>query len=460
MEILVKKCLMPLALKTQNDSLAFIHELKQEMHADLKYVESLEMNLMNLKSDKAAFPTYEMSLNYNAYIFIKSWNVTVLHKSFLNKLILFESSSASRTWNQLSWKKLIEKCKGKSIGTKFDKPSVVRQLNAQRIPKPSVLGKSASFSDSLERKYFATKKSVQKTMRQWVLSPPVTLQIYLRQQCMLASQLNQTVRNINPRASIGVAHNTNVSRPQSRSNQMKDKENQKSAIKSVATPQKKTSCIRNSTITSSKSYYRMLYKKTSKAWKWWIAQQCPSTYKWVPKTQKKWVPKIQKKWVPKVRNESVPKRVSFAVDNTSRITNVLKLTNTLGSNLSCVPSSSTSLADCTTHPIHFQGKHHDQKEFTSPKVSITTLFSVGQFCDTDWSCFQSIYSVLVRDLQGNDLLIGNGGSDLINIPSMKHLVISNYVFLLKPHPTQLWYMASKAFHLNFDYITAFSKKIL
>ncbi|GJS70391.1 integrase, catalytic region, zinc finger, CCHC-type containing protein [Tanacetum coccineum] len=37
MEILVKTCLMPLALKTQNDSFTFVHELKQEMHADLKY---------------------------------------------------------------------------------------------------------------------------------------------------------------------------------------------------------------------------------------------------------------------------------------------------------------------------------------------------------------------------------------------------------------------------------------
>ncbi|GJT21951.1 hypothetical protein Tco_0891888 [Tanacetum coccineum] len=37
MEILIKTCLMPLALKTQNDSFAFVHELKQEMHADLKY---------------------------------------------------------------------------------------------------------------------------------------------------------------------------------------------------------------------------------------------------------------------------------------------------------------------------------------------------------------------------------------------------------------------------------------
>ncbi|GJW30252.1 hypothetical protein Tco_0047127 [Tanacetum coccineum] len=37
MEILIKTCLMPLALKTQNDSFAFVHKLKQEMHADLKY---------------------------------------------------------------------------------------------------------------------------------------------------------------------------------------------------------------------------------------------------------------------------------------------------------------------------------------------------------------------------------------------------------------------------------------
>ncbi|GKE23957.1 retrovirus-related pol polyprotein from transposon TNT 1-94 [Tanacetum coccineum] len=51
MEILIKTCLMPLALKTQNDSFTFIHELKQEMHADLKYVESLK-KLTNLNPIK------------------------------------------------------------------------------------------------------------------------------------------------------------------------------------------------------------------------------------------------------------------------------------------------------------------------------------------------------------------------------------------------------------------------
>ncbi|GJW55357.1 hypothetical protein Tco_0099442 [Tanacetum coccineum] len=55
MEILIKTSLMPLALKTQNDSFAFVHELKKEMHADLKYVESLENEIDKLESDKAEF---------------------------------------------------------------------------------------------------------------------------------------------------------------------------------------------------------------------------------------------------------------------------------------------------------------------------------------------------------------------------------------------------------------------
>ncbi|GJX59966.1 retrovirus-related pol polyprotein from transposon TNT 1-94 [Tanacetum coccineum] len=554
MEILVKTCLMPLALKTQNDSFAFVHELKQEMHADLKYVESLEDELDELESDKAEFSNmYDMLLQecvskdvMCSYLQsssdldeITELQCLYLHKvrecdclaqklseqtEFVSKEIYTEllqsfaklekhsisleialqecqeqlkndtvcKEKASNVFRKereqyfeiqdlkaqlqdkniaiSELKKLIEKCKGKSVDTKFDKPSVVRQPNAQRIPKPSVLGKPAPFSDSLERKYFAKKKSVLKTNESEGLSKPVTPQnlpqtakqavrntnvikpgmyrIASSTTQTRAPQLNQTSRNTNPRVStsIGVAHKTNVSRPQPRSNQMKDKvvsntshvkfkktkveeqprissisnktksvtacndslnsrtsnanavcatcgkcvfnlnhdacvskflndvnartkkpnvvpistrKPKRQANKSVATPHKKT-VASESTTTSSKSYYRMLYQKTSKAWKWWIAQQCPSSYtwvpktqkKWVPRTQKKWVPKTQKQWVPKTRNESVPKRVSFAIDNTSRITNVLKLTNTLGSNLSCVPSSSTSLADCTTHPIH------------------------------------------------------------------------------------------------------------
>ncbi|GKF83031.1 hypothetical protein Tco_0244687, partial [Tanacetum coccineum] len=111
-----------------------------------------------------------------------------------------------------------------------DKPSVVRQPNAQRIPKPSILGKPSPFSDSLERKYFAKKQSVLKTNESEGLSKPNVIkpgmyQIASSTTQTRAPQLNQTSRNTNPRVSTSteVAHKTNVSRPQPRSNQMKDK---------------------------------------------------------------------------------------------------------------------------------------------------------------------------------------------------------------------------------------------
>ncbi|GJW08687.1 hypothetical protein Tco_1571110 [Tanacetum coccineum] len=55
MEVLIKTCLMPLAIKTQNDSFAFARELKQEMYADLNYVESIEKEIDELEFDKAEF---------------------------------------------------------------------------------------------------------------------------------------------------------------------------------------------------------------------------------------------------------------------------------------------------------------------------------------------------------------------------------------------------------------------
>nr|GEV10260.1 reverse transcriptase domain-containing protein [Tanacetum cinerariifolium] len=62
-EISIQTCLMPLAIKTQNDSLLFVHELKEEMHADLKYFESLEKEIEELEYDMAKFSNmYNMIL--------------------------------------------------------------------------------------------------------------------------------------------------------------------------------------------------------------------------------------------------------------------------------------------------------------------------------------------------------------------------------------------------------------
>nr|GEU41530.1 hypothetical protein [Tanacetum cinerariifolium] len=186
MEMLIRTCLMPLAIKTQNDSFTFVHELKQKMHADLKYVESIKNEIDELKSDKAEFPNmYDIllkececlaqklskqteSVSKEVYTELlrsfaklekhsislelalqqcqehiknhtvckeKASNVFQKEREQCFKIQDLKAQLQDKNIAISELKKLIEKCKGKSVETKFDKPSVVRQPNAQRIPK-------------------------------------------------------------------------------------------------------------------------------------------------------------------------------------------------------------------------------------------------------------------------------------------------------------------------------------
>ncbi|GJR27069.1 retrovirus-related pol polyprotein from transposon TNT 1-94 [Tanacetum coccineum] len=240
------------------------------------------------------------------------------------------------------------------------------------------------------------------------------------------------------------------------------------ANKSVATPHMKT-VASETTTHKSKSYYRMLYEKTSKAWKWWIVQQCPSGYKWVPKTKTK--------WVPKVRNENVQKRVSFAIDNASRITNIVQLI------LFIVDSG------CTKHMTgnlsllcNFVEKYLGTVRFGNDQFALIlgygdlvqgnitinrvyyveglnhNLFSVGQFCDADLEVAFRKSTCFVRDLQGNDLLTGNRGSDLYTISLQETTSSTPICLMAKASPTQAWLWHRRLSHLNFDYINLLSKK--
>nr|GEU73438.1 uncharacterized mitochondrial protein AtMg00810-like [Tanacetum cinerariifolium] len=155
------------------------------------------------------------------------------------------------------------------------------------------------------------------------------------------------------------------------------------ANKSVATHHKKQVASK-STKQKPHSYFRMLYEKTSKTWKWWTAQQSPSGYKWVPKTKEQWVPKPKMQWVPKAKNDQIVRFILFIVDSgcTKHMTGNLKL--------------------LCNFVEKFLGLNHN-------------LFSVGQFCDEDLEVAFRKSTCFVRDLQGNDLLIGNRGSDLYTI---------------------------------------------
>ncbi|GKF57984.1 hypothetical protein Tco_0171521 [Tanacetum coccineum] len=164
------------------------------MHADLKYVESLEKEIDEVEYDKAEFLNmYDMLLQEcvsndlsKQTEFVSKEVYTKLLRSFakLEKHLISLELALQQCQEQIKndtvckekasnvFKKereqyfeiqdlkaqlqdkdiaiselkiLIEKCKEKSVETKFDKPSVVQQPNAQRIPKPSVLGKPTPF---------------------------------------------------------------------------------------------------------------------------------------------------------------------------------------------------------------------------------------------------------------------------------------------------------------------------
>ncbi|GJR42728.1 integrase, catalytic region, zinc finger, CCHC-type containing protein [Tanacetum coccineum] len=247
MELLIKTLLMPLSIKSQNDSFRFEHELKTEMHEDFEYVKSLENEVDELESEKADFSNmYDLLIeecvskdvtclylhslsDLNAYAELQCLYLhkvkececlaqklskqtesvnNEVHNKLLKSFAKLEKHSISlelslqhckeqmknnpvckenasnvfrkereqyheiqdlkaqmqdknMVINEL--KKLILVTKGKSVETQFDKPSVVRQPNAQRIPKPSVLGKPTPFSNSPEMRSFQTKQSVNKT---------------------------------------------------------------------------------------------------------------------------------------------------------------------------------------------------------------------------------------------------------------------------------------------------------
>nr|GFA41548.1 retrovirus-related Pol polyprotein from transposon TNT 1-94 [Tanacetum cinerariifolium] len=86
------------------------------------------------------------------------------------------------------------------------------------------------------------------------------------------------------------------------------------------------------------------------------------------------------------------------------------------------------------------------------------LFSVGQFCDADLEVAFRKSTCFVRYLKGNDLLVGNRGSDLYTISLQESTSSTPLCLMDKATPTQAWLWHRRLSHLNFDYINLLSKK--
>ncbi|GJV14704.1 retrovirus-related pol polyprotein from transposon TNT 1-94 [Tanacetum coccineum] len=243
------------------------------------------------------------------------------------------------------------------------------------------------------------------------------------------------------------------------------------ANKSVATPHKKT-VASDTTIQKSKSYHKELYENTNQEWKWWIAKRCPSGYKWTQKPLR-----TKKIWMPKIRKEDVSTSISPTIDIVSRITNIVQLilfivdsgcTKHMTGNLKLLCNfvekflGTVRFGNDQFAPILGYGDLN-QGNVTIKRVYYVeglnhNLFSVGQFCDADLEVAFRKSTCFVRDLQGNDLLTGNRGSDLYTISLQETTSLTLICFMAKASPTQAWLWHRRLSHLNFDYITLLSKK--
>ncbi|GJY37111.1 retrovirus-related pol polyprotein from transposon TNT 1-94 [Tanacetum coccineum] len=399
-------------------------------------------------------------------------------------------------------KKLILVTKGKSVETQFDKPSVVRQPNAQRIPKPSVLGKPTPFSNSPEMRI--TQQSLPQNRNQAVRNTnvlkPGMFRIASTTTQTRTPQLPHASRNItNPHVSksSGVNHTTSVSRPQLKCYQVKDKsvtacndssnsrtsnvnavcaecgkcvfnsnhdacvsrylkdvnartkkpnvvpisasKPKRKANKSVATPHKKT-VASDTTIQKSKSYFKELYENTNQEWKWWIAKRCPTGYTWTQKPLR-----TKKIWMPKIRKDDE----STTHDGQSQAF-VEKFLGT-------VHFGNDQFAPILGYGDLIQGNVTIKRVYYVEGLN-HNLFSVGQFCDADLEVAFRKSTCFVRDLQGNDLLTGSRGSDLYTISLQETTSSTPICFMAKASPTQAWLWHRRLSHLNFDYITLLLKK--
>nr|GEZ92848.1 retrovirus-related Pol polyprotein from transposon TNT 1-94 [Tanacetum cinerariifolium] len=454
MEILIQTCLMPLTIKTQNDSFRFVHELKQEMHVDLKYVESLEKEVDKLESDKAEF--------LNMYDVILQECVS---KDVMCSYLMSLSDLDALDELQCLYLHKLKECD--CLAQKLSKQTE----NTMSVPKANV-------SEGVSKPVIA--RTLPQTAGQAVSNTnvlnPGMYRIDSRSTQTRAPQLPQTVRNTNPRVptSSGVNHKPNVSRPQHKSNQSRDmvlpnnsskvdsnqfacvtkmfndvnartknpnvvpistRKPKSHANKSVATPHKKKVASK-STKQKPQNYFRMMYENTSKAWKWWIEQQSPSRYNWI----------IQ--------------LILFIVDSgcTKHMTGNLKLLcNFVEKFLGTVHFGNDQFT-----PILSYG------DFVQENVTINrvyyveglnqNLFSVGQFCDADLEVTFKKSTCFVRDLQGNDLLTGNRRSDLYTISLQESTSSTPLCLMAKASPTQAWLWHRRLSHLNFDYINLLSKK--
>nr|GEV07447.1 hypothetical protein [Tanacetum cinerariifolium] len=483
MEILIQTCLMPLTIKTQGDSIKFFHELKQEMHADLKYVESLEKEIDELESEKDEFSDmYDVILHdcvskdvMCSYLqslsdldALAELQCMYLHKvkecECLAQKLLKQTESVSKKAHtellqhfakvekhSISLEIALQNCKEQTRSVSKDNVSegLSKPVTTQTLPHTA---KKAVSNTNVLRPGIPQRKSNQsrdkvlpnnsqvKAKKTQVEVHPMIPSVSNKTKFVTACKdsLNSKTLNANAvcatcnKCLVASNHFACVTKMLNDVHARTKKPNvvpigtrkpKNQANKSIATPNKKKVA---SKFTNQKpqSNFRVLYENTNKAWKWWIEQQIPSGYKWVPKPKRQWVPKEKMQWVPKAKNDQVQKRIVqlilFIVDSGCKkhMTGNLKLLcNFVEKFMGTIRFGNNQFAPILGYGDLVQGNVSIHRVYYVEGLN-HNLFSVGQFCDANLEVAFRKSTCFVRDLQGNDLLV-EGYRDCL--PKLKYI---------------------------------------
>nr|GEU60188.1 hypothetical protein [Tanacetum cinerariifolium] len=388
-------------------------------------------------------------------------------------------------------KKLIEKLKGKSVETKFEKSSVIRQPNAFKSQRPSILGKPTIFSDSLERQDFSKSKSVTKNNMSNDFLKPVTAQILpLNKKSILKNtnvlsprmyklhtkhtqtritQLPYNFRKTNKRVSFstGVILLTSISRPQLKCNQMEDRvmlNNSQGKKQGVEDNRRNVKFSKNKT--SITACNDSLNVKTLN-----VNFVCVTCGKCVlnekhdmcvlysrndlnSKTKMPMAVPISTREPKRIVNQSIakPLRRTVALESTNEKPRqtIRKLYEHLVEIILFIVDSRWSK--------HMTGNLKLLTNFIEKFLGLNhNLFLAGQFCNADLEVAFRKSTCYIRNLKGNDLLTGSYGTDLYSITLQDTSSPNPLCLMAKATSSQAWLWHRRLSHLNFDTINLLSK---
>ncbi|GJW47884.1 retrovirus-related pol polyprotein from transposon TNT 1-94 [Tanacetum coccineum] len=477
---------MPLALKTQNDSFAFVHELKQEMHADLKYIESLEDDLDELESDKAEFSNMYDTLLQEcvskdvmcSYLQsssdldeITELQCLYLHKvrecdclaqklseqtEFVSKEIYTEllRSFAKLEKHSISLEIALQECQeqlAKTITPPSESPS-----DEDSDPEQAQKDKEMQKNLALIAKYFKNFKINRLSLRGLLAQKEIDIKEGLKVKACEISIVKEKHDELVKQSLLTKSHYEGLVKEKTK------------VITDLKLKEEKDIDKMISMENQIKFLNEIVYKRSQSIQTiHMLAPKCP-TFNGRPTFAN---PRISK-MSDLILQECVSKDVMYSYLQYS--SDLDEITELQCLYLHKIVQLIIFIVDsgCTKHMTgnlsllcNFVEKYLDlvQENITIKRVYYVeglnhNLFSVGQFCDADLEVAFRKSTCFVRDLQGNDLLTGNRGTDL-NTISLQETTSSTPICLMaKASPTQAWLWHRRLSHLNFDYINLLLKK--